>query len=258
MESELFGYETEDGYSGTKAVHKGKLEQANHGTLFLDEVGDLPLSLQVKLLRAIDDKKVAHVGGTKSIDVDIRYIASTSRRLNEDVANGRFRSDLFYRLTEDVVRLQPLREREDDISLIMKNFMGRINEKLSGQPDFKPVELAAGAINALKNYSWGGNVRELWNILLRSALHTKGTKIRKEEIEEALQLLPVRDDYQILNRTIDEGFDLEEVLNEISRHYIDRAKKQTGGNLSKAAKSLGFKNYQTLSNRIEKLGIPWP
>ena len=258
VESELFGYEKEEGYSGTKTVHKGKLEQANHGTLFLDEVGDLPLRLQVKLLRAIDDKKVAHVGGTKSIDVDIRYIASTSRRLNEDVAKGRFRSDLFYRLTEDVVRLPPLREREDDISLIMKNFMGRINEKLSGQPDFKPVELAAGAINALKNYSWRGNVRELWNILLRSALHSKGPKIRKEEIEDALQLLPVRDDYQILNRTIDEGFDLEEVLNQVSHHYIDRAKKQTGGNLSKAAKSLGFKNYQTLSNRIEKLGIPWP
>jgi transcriptional regulator with PAS, ATPase and Fis domain len=258
VESKLFGSETLDPYTNNKSVQHGSLEQANRGTLFLDEVGDLSPSLQVQLLRAIDDGEITRVGGTSSIKVDIRYIASTSHRLNEAVAKGRFRSDLFYRLTADVVRLPPLREREDDISLITKKFMEEINEELSGQPDFKPVELAAGAKNILKNYSWGGNVRELWNILLRSALHAVGSKIRKEEIEDALQLLPVRDDYQILNRTIDEGFDLEEVLNQVSHHYIDRAKKQTGGNLSKAAKSLGFKNYQTLSNRIEKLGIPWP
>jgi DNA-binding NtrC family response regulator len=119
------------------------------------------------------------------------------------------------------------------------------------------VELAAGAKNLLKQYSWGGNVRELRNILVRSALHAKSSKIRKEEIEEALQLLPVRDDFQILNRTIDEGFDLEGVLSEVSRHYIERAKKQTSGNRSRAAQLLGFKNYQTLDARSHKLGISW-
>lgn len=257
VESELFGSETLDSYSQSKTVYKGSLEQANRGTLFLDEVADLSPSLQVKLLRAIDDGSITRVGGTKSIEVDIRYIASTSRRLNEEVTEGQFRSDLFYRLTADVVRLPPLREREDDISLIATTFMAEINEELAGQPDFKPVELAAGAKNLLKQYSWGGNVRELRNILVRSALHAKSSKIRKEEIEEALQLLPVRDDFQILNRTIDEGFDLEGVLSEVSRHYIERAKKQTSGNRSRAAQLLGFKNYQTLDARSHKLGISW-
>ena len=252
VEIDLFGQERD---SAGGRLRKGYFENAHSGTIFLDEVGELEPHIQVKLLRAFQEGEIVRVGGSRAISVNVRCVAATSRRLNEEVAAGRFRRDLFYRLAEDVVRLPPLRERDSDLVLIMDVLLDEINNEMAFEPGFKRVRLTAGARNALRTYHWPGNVREMRNILVRSAVHSETNAIGKAEVEEALNIAPVRSEEQILDRPIAEGFDLDEPLNDVARHYIARALDQADHNVGRAARLLGFNNYQTLSNRMMKLGL---
>lgn len=255
VEIDLFGQERG---SASGRLSKGYFENAHSGTIFLDEVGELEPNIQVKLLRAFQEGEIVRVGGSRPISVNVRSVAATSRRLNEEVAAGRFRRDLFYRLAADVVRLPPLRERDSDLALIMDDLLVKINkEDLRDEPGFryKDVRLTAGGRTALRAYHWPGNVREMRNILVRAAVHSQTDAIGKAEVEEALNIAPVRSEQQILDRPIAEGFDLDEPLNDVARHYIARALDQADHNVGRAARLLGFNNYQTLSNRMMKLGL---
>ncbi len=259
LEVELFGSETEDPLEGVTKKNPGRFEQANHSTLFLDEISELPMHLQVKLLRAIEDGEITRVGGTRPVKLHIRYLCASHRPLNEEVAKGSFRADLFYRLAEDVISLPPLRERGDDISLITHYLMETLSEKLKlEKKDKGPWTLSAGARNVLKRYPFPGNVRELANILTRAIVHAESLEITRAEIEDALNIARVPEDAsKVLERRLDENFDLTALLDEITRHYITRAGEQTDKNRSKAAILLGFNHYQTLSKRMKKLGIKW-
>lgn len=254
VEIELFGQEK--GAAGATKSRRGYFENAHTGTIFLDEVGELPAYIQVKLLRALQEGEITRVGASKSTTVDVRCVAATSRQLNEEVALGHFRRDLFYRLAQDVVILPPLRERQGDMLLIMNKLLEDINEEMVRfEHGFKRTRLTAGARNALKSYHWPGNVREMKNILVRAAVHCEGSAIGKTDIEEALNLAPVRSELELLDRPIVEGFDLDDPLSDVSRHYIVRALEQTNHNIGQAARLLGFNNYQTLSNRMTRLGL---
>ena len=254
LEMELFGSETEDPLAGTTKRKRGRFEQANHSTLFLDEVSELPPNIQVRLLRTIEDGEFTRVGGTRSIKADIRYISATNRKLNEEVAAGRFRADLFYRLAEDVISLPTLRNRQDDVSLIVRHLLPRLVERLG----YVTKQLNAGALNVLKKYPFPGNVRELSNVLVRAIVHSERNSISKSDIENALSIAPMPDDaMNLLDTPLNENFRLNEHLDTITRHFIERAREESDNNLGKASELLGFTNYQTLSSRIKKLGIDW-
>ncbi len=258
LEVELFGSETEDPLEGATKKNRGRFEQANHSTLFLDEINELPTHLQVKLLRAIEDGEVTRVGGTRPVKLHIRYLCASHHPLNEEVAKGNFRADLFYRLAEDVISLPPLRERGDDISLITNYLMDILSGKLKLEKNKGPWTLSAGAKNVLKRYAFPGNVRELANILTRAIVHAESLEITRAEIEDALNIARVPEDAsKVLERRLDENFDLKALLDEITGHYITRAGEQTNKNISKAAALLGFNHYQTLSKRMKKLGMKW-
>ena len=247
----MFGYE-----EGSRKVRKGALEDARYGTLFLEEVDSLSPMLQVRLLRALEDKKVAHVGGTKQVDVsDIRCISSTTKQLNTCVAEGTFRTDLYYRLAGDVIVLPPLRERLEDLELLINHALEQKKGLLKKERGLENIRLTAATKNVLKRYHWPGNIRELENVLFRVATHSDRVDVRPEDIQSILQLAPIDTDTEILNRPFREGFSLENVLDEVARHYITRAQAQTGGRVTRAARMLGYEHYQVLNRKIKNLGL---
>jgi DNA-binding NtrC family response regulator len=251
LERELFGFE-----ESSRKIRKGALEDARHGTLFLEEVDCLSPMLQVRLLRALEDKKVAHVGGTKPVDVsDIRCISSTTKQLHTCVAEGTFRTDLYYRLAGDVIGLPPLRERLEDMELLINHAFDQKKELLRKERGLENIRLTAAAKNVLKRYHWPGNIRELENVLFRVATHSDRVEVRPEDIQSILQLAPIDADTEILNRPFREGFSLENVLDEVARHYISRAQTQTGGRVTRAASLLGYEHYQVLNRKIKNLGL---
>ncbi|QGQ45133.1 sigma-54 interaction domain-containing protein [Metabacillus sediminilitoris] len=182
LESELFGYESG---SFTGANQKGKaglFEAAHHGTIFLDEIGEMPLQLQVKLLRVLQEHEITRVGGTKAIPVDIRIIAATHRDLSEMIADGKFREDLYYRLNIIPIKIPPLKERKDDVIPLIYHFLNRINQKYGINRKF-----TNDALNAFTNYDWPGNVRELQNIVERIALMSLNPEIDLNDLQKELQ-----------------------------------------------------------------------
>ena len=251
LEQELFGVE-----DGPRKIRKGALEKASGGTLFLGEIDTLPPMLQVKLLRVLEDEELTRVGGTRTVSVkDIRCISATSKQLNRCVAEGTFRSDLYYRLAGDVIVLPPLRERREDFELLINHIFQQKKALLQRERGLEDIRLSAGAKNAIKRYHWPGNIRELENVLLRVATHSDHVEIRPEEIRTALQLAPVQKDKEILNRPFTEDFSLESVLDEVSRHYIERAGERTGNRITRTAKLLGYEHYQVLSRKMKNLGF---
>ncbi len=175
LESELFGHER-GAFTGATYLKRGRFELANEGTIFLDEVGDMPLGIQTKLLRVIQERQFERVGGEKTIDVDVRVIAATSRNLNELIKQSLFREDLYYRLKVVTIDLPPLRERKDDIPLLVEYFLNRTNKEL--QKNVKKID--PQVMDLFLSYNWKGNVRELENILIRAVLLTKGNVIIRE------------------------------------------------------------------------------
>src|SRR6202046_3347904 len=242
MESELFGYE-KGAFTGANVSKPGKFEAADTGTVFLDEIGDVPPAIQVKLLRVLQEREFERLGGTKTIKVDVRLIAATNRDLREALEQGTFREDLYYRLNVVPIDIAPLRQRKEDIPDLVNLFISRFCSD-SG----KPVKgISPEAMRMLVNYHWPGNVRELQNIIERACALAKGTVLKVEDIH--LDVRPAR----AANGTgnfLPEGMTLEQWGDEMIRESLRRA----NGNKSQGARAVGA-GQNALRYRLSKIGI---
>jgi formate hydrogenlyase transcriptional activator len=239
LESELFGHE-KGAFTGAISQKLGRLELADKGTLLLDEVGDIPLELQPKLLRVLQDQEFERLGGTKTIRVDVRLIASTNRNLVRAVEEKEFRSDLFYRLHVFPLHLPPLRERREDIPLLVRYFVEKSAARLHKQIEVIPEE----AVQAMTHWRWPGNIRELENFVERSVILSEGNRLSPPlgELREEISRQPS---------------DAEVTLRDKEREHIVEILRQTRGALSGpsgAAARLGLKRT-TLQYKMQRLGI---
>jgi len=236
LESELFGYE-KGAFTGAINRKPGRFELAHKGTLFLDEVGELPKDMQVKLLRVIQDQKFERVGGLRTIKVDVRLITATNRNLFKDVKEKRFREDLYYRLNVLPIHIPPLRERKEDTPVLTDYFIDKFNKKLSR--DIENVE--SGVRQAIINYDWPGNIRELENLLERLVLLSRDDTLRVEDLPSEIQFphqaLPAAD-----SSTPGKAFKdiIKSRTAEIEKQMIARVLDECEGNVSKAASQLGL------------------
>ncbi len=253
VESELFGHE-KGAFTGASQKRDGHFAKANGGTIFLDEVGELPLPAQVKLLRVLQEQEVMPVGSSHAKKIDARVISATNRTLINEVARGNFREDLFYRLAVFILHLPPLREREGDVGLLLDSMLEGLKQETPGLI-LEGKRLSPGARNFLLNYEWPGNVREMKNTLLRAAVLSSGPQITEAEIRQAIFTAPTQNRDRILNRPLGNGFNLQEMLTEVAQHYLRKALEQTHGNKSEAAKLVGLPSYQTLTNWLRKYRI---
>lgn len=243
MESEFFGYR-KGSFTGAENDRDGFFQAAAGGTLFLDEVADLPLAMQVKLLRAIQEKRVRKVGGTTEEPVDVRIISATHQNLRDLVEKGRFRQDLFYRLNVIELRMPSLRECREDIPLLAEKLTARIAHESGNQT---PPRLAPDAVAALQSYPFPGNVRELENVLERALALTPGAVIHAAD----LQLSPAALEQEPVSS---EGVSLQEYLDNVERQAINEALQKTRMNRTAAAKLLGV-TFRSLRYRMDRLGL---
>jgi len=246
LESELFGH-VKGAFTGAIQTRAGLFEAADGGTLFLDEVGDLPASLQVKLLRVIQEKTFRPVGGTADQKSDVRILAATNHNLTEEVRNGRFREDLFYRLNVIEICVPPLRDRPDDIELLVGHFI----EKYSAELDGKVLDCSDEVMRKLLQYRFPGNVRELENVVERAVALCRTETIELENLPPALlnPVTPAR-----TTRIPPDGIDLDKLMEEYERSLILEALIPARGVKKKAAQLLGV-SFRSLRYRLEKLGI---
>lgn len=254
IESELFGHE-KGAFTGADKQKIGYFEAADTGTLLLDEIGELPVSAQVKILRALQEKEIVRLGTTKTIKFDVRIMAATNRNLIDEVAAGSFRPDLFYRLAVAVLKLPPLRERPGDISLLIDRLLDQINQESVDEPGYKYKKISAAAKNLMLQHSWPGNVRELQNTLRRAAIWSVDPLIDVQDIREAMLPIIHTENDNLLGRPIKEGVNLLELIEKLSKHYLKKAMDEASGNKTKAAKLVGLPNYQTFSNWLKKYGL---
>ena len=250
LESELFGHE-KGAFTGAAKRKIGSFELAHRGTLFLDEIGEMPKELQVKILRAIEGYRFMRVGGTEEIDVDVRLITATNRDLKAAVTAGEFREDLFYRLHVVSIKLPPLRERKEDIPLLVSHFIDKHKKEVKD----KPLEISKEAFQALKQYSWPGNVRELENSLLRAMLFTRSSQIGLEDLPPEVRgeggdvFHPVPRDGEELKRM---KWQLKRKSeDELEKLFLKDALRRNKGNISKTALDVGMDRRQ-LQNLIRK------
>ncbi|MGV6996357.1 sigma-54 interaction domain-containing protein [Desulfovibrio sp. QI0430] len=253
IESQLFGYK-KGAFTNALKDTPGYFQSAEGGTLFLDELGELPPAAQVKLLRALEERAVTPVGCTQEEKVNVRIIAATNKNLMHEVAAGRFRSDLFYRLAVGIVRLPALRERGSDLELLLEHSLKQANEELAinGKPSQK--QFSDAAKNILLSHSWPGNVRELKNTVMRAALWSPADLIDADSARQALLVTP-ENPVNLLDRPIGNGFSLKGLLDMVESHYLKRAMHEAGGVKTKAADLLGLGSYQTLTNWLAKQGL---
>lgn len=249
-ESELFGH-VKGSFTGADKDRRGRIESAEGGILFLDEIGELSKDVQVKLLRAIQEKVIYRVGSSKAVKVDFRLISATNRDLLEDIKNEKFRTDLFHRIAVAFVKLPALRDRSEDINLLTDFFLNDINSEFKNQKGWISKSISQSGRKAIQTYSWPGNVRELQNTIMRMAIWSSDGSIKAKDVENSL--LGIEEPGSpILEKTMGNGFDLEELLGDVAKVYLERAMDQAGDNKSVAADLLGFKNYQTLSNWLKR------
>jgi DNA-binding NtrC family response regulator len=241
MANELFGHE-KGAFTGAVQEKKGLLQAADRGTVFLDEIGDMPMSMQVKLLRVIQEKELLRVGGVDPIAVDVRFIAATHRDLQEDVQRGHFRQDLYYRLNVIALRLPPLTERIDDIPLLVNHFLARKNQAMKKEIDAIEPE----AMDLLCRYSWPGNVRELENIMERAVALENGPVIRVADLPDYVHNLTI-ETYRHTPSDIPSLEDQE-------KRYIQWVLDKSGGNKTKAAKIMGIDRV-SLWRKLKRYGI---
>ena len=272
MESELFGYE-KGAFTGATSSKPGRFELADGGTLFLDEIGEIPVEMQVKLLRAIQESEFERVGGIKTLKVDVRLITATNRDLEQEVARGNFRDDLFYRLNVVPLQIPPLRKRTGDIPLLVQHIIRKFNERLK-----KSISgIADDALAALETHNWPGNIRELENVLERTILFAKGERIERADLQlsttapaavpqpvpeparanESQPMAPVGDD--------DDGDAAGEVSGSlkdavraetarVERELIVKALDETSGNVTQAARLLKI-SRKSLQMKIKEFGL---
>lgn len=237
LESELFGYE-KGAFTGAVKQTPGKIEYADGGTLFLDEIGDLPMELQAKLLRFLQERVVERIGGRKEIPVDVRIICATHQNLQALISKGLFREDLYYRISEIVLEIPPLKDRESDILVLAKSFLNAWSKEYNRSS----MNFSADAIAAMETYDWPGNVRELESRIKRAVIMADGNQIRAEDLElseKSMEAVPLN---------------LKEVRDEAERKAIIRAMTHSNQNITDAANALGV-TRPTLYKLLERLGL---
>ena len=251
LESELFGHE-KGAFTGAFKERRGRFELAHRGTILLDEIGEMSPKLQVKLLRFLQETKFQRIGGSRTIEVDVRILAATNKDLEKAVAEGEFREDLYYRLNVIPVHVPPLREREGDVPLLVRHFLKVHCEK----KEISPKRISKAALESLERYPWPGNVRELENVMERMVILTEGDEIGLEDLPRRMRI----DEKPSVNPTLeigDDGIDLKETLDEIESRLILQALAMAGGVKNKAARLLGL-NRTTLIEKMKKKNISFP
>jgi two-component system response regulator FlrC len=245
LESELFGFE-KGAFTGASVSKPGKFELANQGTLLLDEIGEMAPILQAKLLRVLQEQEVDRIGGRDPVEIDVRVIATTNRDLQMLVREGEFREDLYYRLNVVRLTIPPLRERADDIPLLVDLFCKRYGR--SSMPG--GISLSAEALQKLARHSWPGNVRELENTIQRAAALCGGSVIRPED----LWITDSDESSSPSRKSVEPGFSAGTTMREMERQLIAQTLEDMGGNRTRAAKSLGI-SLRTLRNKLNEFGL---
>ncbi len=246
LESELFGYK-KGAFTGADKNKKGLFQEAHGGTIFLDEIGELPLTLQVKLLRVLQENEVRMIGDSKSTKIDVRVIAATARNLEEDVKKGAFREDLYYRLNVLSIKIPPLRDRAEDIPLLCDHFMERFNRSLNK----KITSIAPAAMSRLLEYPWPGNVRELENAIERALVLVEGDVLLPEHFPSELGLPSGEDSSDMLF----DSYSLKAAQKQIEKKLITKALQETDGNRTQAARLLEI-SHPSLLSKIKLYNIP--
>ncbi|MBW2616976.1 MAG: sigma-54-dependent Fis family transcriptional regulator, partial [Deltaproteobacteria bacterium] len=250
-------------FTGASHRRVGKIEQANSGTVFLDEIGDMPSSIQAKILRLLQEKSIERLGGRDTIPVDVRIIAATNRNLEKALSEGRFREDLYYRLKVVTISLPPLRERPEDIPLLTQYFLVRSAADFS----MDNPGITKEAISALSGYSWPGNVREIGNTLQKALIFNRGAPVRPEDIAQAISGMDVdagtdsETTEKAVSKWVHEALTskatanlFDSCMDRFAAILISEALTLTGGNRSRAAKLLGL-SRPTLHSKIDKFGL---
>ena len=264
LESELFGHE-KGAFTGADRRRIGKFEQCNSGTIFLDEVGDMPLALQAKVLRVLQEQAFERIGGNETVRTDVRLIAATHRDLKAGAEQGRFRADLYYRLSVFTIDLPPLRERGDDLPMLVHHYLRRFGREMGREV----VEVAPAAMDRLRGYSWPGNIRELQNVVRQALLRARGRVLLPEFLPEILQesvridagggSAPaggVPDLESFIRRQLAAGTESlhEETLRWVERILLPMVLEHTRGNQRQGARILGIAR-QTLRSKLRELGV---
>ncbi len=258
IESELFGHER-GSFTGAATQRKGKFEMAHGGTIFLDEIGDMSATTQAKLLRVLEERKIERLGSSHSIPVDVRVISATNRDLEADIAAGKFRSDLYYRLRVVPINLPPLRERQADIALLASHFL----QKYAAKYRLKCAEISREAVARLMAYNWPGNVRELRNTIERGAVLADGAALQVSDLPEEIQAKRAGASVTHSSSTSADSSDqlsipyledFREARREFERAYIERCLTETGGNVTRAAERIGM-HRQSLQQKLKDLGL---
>jgi two-component system nitrogen regulation response regulator NtrX len=244
IESELFGYE-KGAFTGASSRKLGKFDLAHEGTLFLDEIGDMSLRTQAKILRILEEQKFERVGGSKTIEVDVRLIAATNKDLPEEIKKGNFREDLYFRINVIPLNVPPLRERKEDIIVLANAFLNRFAK----EQNIEEKNIGPDAMDILINYTWPGNVRELKNIIERLVIMTKEAVITPGDIMRSLRGGSSSNDFSHLF-----NLDLKEAKDTFEQHYIAYKLSQCGDNISKTAETIGIERSH-LHRKIKSLKI---
>jgi two-component system response regulator PilR (NtrC family) len=246
LESELFGYE-KGAFTGAFSQRRGLIESSTGGTLFLDEIGDLPIGPQAKLLRFLEEKKIRRIGGKEEIPIDVRLVAATNKKLGDEMKNGHFREDLFYRFGGFVIELPPLRERTSDIYLLAEHFIERYRLIFD-----RPVRgIHKDALRTLMNYAWPGNVRQLDSVIEKAVLLSQDDVLMASDLDIGTEQTNPSGGFHF--ELPPEGITLEEM----ERAVIVKAMERSDGCIAKAAKLLGT-TYRTVEYRVKKYGLPRP
>jgi two-component system response regulator PilR (NtrC family) len=249
IESELFGH-MKGAFTDAIATKKGLFEVADEGTIFLDEISELPLLMQVKLLRVLQDKEFKRVGGTEDIRVDVRIIAATNKELEEAVKEKRFREDLFYRLNVIQIKLPPLRDRREDIQILANHFLKKYSQELSKNIS----KISPEALQILLNYEYPGNVRELQNIIERAVALEGSSDLSAHNLSSYLSEQPLLRKGPIDIEIPNDGIDLEKMVEDLERTLLLKALDKTKGIKKKAAELLHI-NFRSMRYRLEKYGL---
>jgi DNA-binding NtrC family response regulator len=255
IESELFGHE-KGAFTGAAARREGKFEQADSGTLFLDEIGDMSSNVQAKLLRALEERRIERLGANESIPVDVRIVSATHRPLEQEITNGNFRADLFYRLRVFTVDIPPLRERREDIPLLAETFLRLAAERY----ELPQRVLSQGALKRLIEYNWPGNVRELKNAIDRAVIMAENDEVAPKDLPDEITAGMSKDSIVEDESDTEGGLrvpftaDFREDRREFERRYITRCLKHTQGNVTRAAEILDM-HRQSLQHKLRQLGL---